>query len=54
MGMRSFLTQCVRVFTVTKKPSTAEFKMTLKVTGIAILIIGAIGFIISVLYQIIV
>jgi protein transport protein SEC61 subunit gamma and related proteins len=37
----------VRVIRVTKKPDANEFKTIVKVTGIGILIIGLIGFLIQ-------
>jgi len=43
---RSFLIECKRVFKITKKPSADEFKVIVKVSGIGILIIGLIGFIV--------
>ena len=51
--LKSFIVQCVRVFKITKKPSKDEFRTIVKVSGIGILIIGFIGFIIHVLYQLI-
>lgn len=48
---KSFLTECRRVWQVTRKPTKPELKIALKVTGIGILIIGLIGFIISMLWQ---
>ncbi len=43
---KSFIIECKRVFKVTKKPSQEEFKVIVKVSGIGILIIGLIGFLI--------
>jgi protein transport protein SEC61 subunit gamma-like protein len=40
-----------RVLQVTKKPDRNEFLTVFKVSGIGILIIGAIGFIINMMYQ---
>lgn len=45
--------ECVRVFKITKKPSNTEFKIIVKVSSIGMLIIGLIGFIINMIYQII-
>lgn len=47
-----FLKQCERVLRVAKKPDTDEYKMVAKVTGIGIIIIGLIGFIIALLSQV--
>ena len=43
----------VRVLKVTKKPDMEEFKSTVKVTGLGIVIIGIIGFIIAIIAQLI-
>ncbi|MEE1117413.1 protein translocase SEC61 complex subunit gamma [Methanosphaera sp.] len=47
-----FLKQCERVLRVAKKPDTDEYKTVAKVTGIGIIIIGVIGFIIALLSQV--
>ena len=47
---KSFVIQCKRVLKITKKPSKDEFKMIVKVSGIGSLIIGALGFIIYLLW----
>ncbi|RME55412.1 protein translocase SEC61 complex subunit gamma [Candidatus Woesearchaeota archaeon] len=46
--LKSFIKECKRVVQVTKKPSMKEFKMIVKVTGLGIIIIGFIGFLISI------
>ena len=48
--LKSFISQSVRVFKITKKPSMEEFKTVVKVTGIGILIIGFIGFVINMIW----
>ena len=40
-----------RVLRVTKKPNMEEFKSTVKVTGLGIVIIGLIGFTIAIIAQ---
>lgn len=49
----SFIKECVRVFKITKKPQSFEFKSVLKITGIGILIIGLMGFIVNISWQLI-
>ena len=49
--VRTFGKECLRVLRVTKKPSKEEFKTIVKVSGLGILIIGMIGFIIQMLKQ---
>ena len=45
--LRSFVQECIRVLKVTKKPDSAEFKTIFKISGIGILIIGLLGFIVQ-------
>ena len=51
--LKSFYHECLRVFTITKKPTKEEFKVIVKVSAIGILIIGLIGFMIHVAWQMI-
>ncbi len=50
---RNYITECVRVLRITKKPTSEEFKAVVKVSSLGILLIGAIGFIIQLLYNMI-
>ncbi len=52
MGIKSFLIKCKRVWHALKKPSKKEFWTTAKVAAVGILIIGAFGFIISLIMKI--
>jgi protein transport protein SEC61 subunit gamma-like protein len=45
--IREFLKKCIRVWRITRKPTVEEFKIISKVSAIGILIIGFIGFLIS-------
>ena len=45
--LKYFLGECVRVLRVTKKPDAAEFKTIVKVSGLGILIIGLLGFVVQ-------
>ena len=51
--LKSFTKESIRVFKITKKPNREEFRVTVKVTGIGILIIGFLGFVIQIAWQII-
>jgi protein transport protein SEC61 subunit gamma and related proteins len=51
--LKSFGTQCKRVFRVTKKPTNDELKVIVKVTGIGIALVGGIGFLIYLGWQLI-
>lgn len=47
--IKRFINEAIRVLRVTKKPSKDEFLTVVKVTGLGMLIIGAIGFIIFII-----
>ena len=51
--LKNFINESVRVFKITKKPSSEEFKTTIKVTAIGTLIIGFIGFLVHLISQLI-
>ncbi len=44
--MKDKLKEYLRVLRITQKPDTEEFMVGSKITGIGILVIGAIGFIV--------
>jgi protein transport protein SEC61 subunit gamma and related proteins len=46
--LKSFTIQSMRVWRILKKPSGQEYKLISKVSALGILIIGFVGFIISV------
>jgi protein transport protein SEC61 subunit gamma-like protein len=48
-----FIRNCRRVLQVSKKPDKEEFLNVAKITGIGVIIIGVIGFIISLIAQLI-
>lgn len=45
--IKDFARECKRVLIVTKKPTRDEFKTIVKVSGLGIIIIGVIGFLIQ-------
>jgi len=49
--LRRFYIECLRVLKVTKKPTGVEFKTIVKVTGLGILAIGFIGFLVTMIKQ---
>lgn len=49
--IKSFFIQCKRVWHVLKKPSKQEFKLTAKVAGIGIAVLGAVGFLLSLILK---
>jgi protein transport protein SEC61 subunit gamma and related proteins len=49
--VKRFIKETVRVLRITKKPGRAEYTSIVKVTGLGIAIIGAIGFIIFLVKQ---
>jgi protein transport protein SEC61 subunit gamma and related proteins len=52
MGIKKFFENAKRVFLVAKKPDKSEYFAMLKITGIGILILGLLGFIILMLMRI--
>ena len=44
---KGFINECVRVLRVTKKPDRVEFTSIVKASGLGILIIGLVGFLIQ-------
>ena len=50
-GMRSFFQKCRRVLLVSSKPDKEEFKLSAKITGIGMIIIGLIGFALFMLFK---
>ena len=51
--LKTFIGECKRVLIVTKKPSKLEFKTIIKASGLGMMIIGLIGFVIQMIYVII-
>jgi protein transport protein SEC61 subunit gamma-like protein len=51
-SINRFLKQCERVLRVSKKPDADEYKTVAKVTGLGIISIGVVGFIVSILSQV--
>ena len=49
--LKRFTKECIRVLKVTKKPTKTEFKTIVKVTGLGIIVIGLMGFIIQFIKQ---
>jgi len=45
--LRSFVSECRRVLTVTKKPTRQELMAIVKVAGIGIILIGLVGFLLQ-------
>ncbi len=49
--VKRFIKETIRVLRITKKPGKEEYKSVVKVTGLGIIAIGAIGFLIFLLKQ---
>ena len=49
--IKSFLLKCKRVWHIMRKPSKKEFNTTAKVSAIGIAILGALGFLVSLLMK---
>lgn len=52
--LKRFIKETVRVLRVTKKPNKQEYWTTVKVTGIGIGILGALGFIIFLMKELLI
>ncbi len=50
--LKAFFSKSKRVWLVLKKPSRKEFEMVAKVSAMGVLILGVIGFFISILIKI--
>jgi len=51
IDIKGFLEDTKRIFTISKKPTKEEFLAMLKVVGIGIIIIGIIGYLVSLLFN---
>jgi len=49
---KDYFRECSRVLRVTKKPTNMEFKTIVKMSGLGIAIIGLLGFLITMLKQV--
>jgi len=49
--LKHFFEECKRILIITKKPSKEEFKTIFKVSGIGVIVIGLVGFILQMLKQ---
>ena len=51
LKIKRFGRECLRVLKITKKPNREEFQTIVKVSGLGMIIIGLIGFIIQMIKQ---
>jgi len=51
ISTKSFMIKCKRVWHILKKPSRKEYEQIAKVSGIGILVLGALGFLISIVLK---
>ncbi|RLG71224.1 MAG: protein translocase SEC61 complex subunit gamma [Candidatus Iainarchaeum archaeon] len=51
LNIQEFLNNVKRIFIISKKPTKEEFIMMAKITGLGIVLIGVIGFIIRLIFQ---
>lgn len=49
--LKSFIKESVRVLRVTRKPNKTEFQTIVKVSGVGMIIIGLLGFVITMIKQ---
>lgn len=53
MDLQRFWSNCVRVLKITKKPNKQEFIEIAKITGLGLLAIGVLGFLVQAVQQLI-
>ena len=51
--LKGFIGESIRVLKVTRKPDKTEFKTIVKVSGVGMILIGLIGFVITMLRELI-
>lgn len=51
LKVRTFISECIRVVKITKKPDKAEYKTIVKASAIGMAIIGALGFVTNMVKQ---
>jgi protein transport protein SEC61 subunit gamma and related proteins len=51
-NIKSFYTKCRRVWISLKKPNKKEFEQVAKISAIGILLLGLVGFLISIIMKI--
>ena len=49
--IKSFMAKCSRVWQILRKPGMEEFKMVSKISAIGLGVIGALGFLITIIMQ---
>ena len=53
MGIKNFVERVKRILLVSAKPDKAQYKQTVKITGLGFVVIGVIGFVIFIAVQLI-
>jgi len=51
--LKRFMIECIRVLRITRKPDMIEYKTIAKASGLGIIIIGLIGFILTMIKQLV-
>ena len=51
---KEFLVECKRVLRITKKPTRDEFQTIMKVSGLGMLVMGVIGFLVGLIRELLV
>jgi len=52
--LTDFISQCVRVWQITRKPTKDEFKIVSQASALGIILIGFIGFAIAAIFKILI
>lgn len=54
MKLKQFYASCKRVLKITRKPDRTEFAELVKITGLGLVVIGLMGFVITIAFQFVV
>ena len=52
-NLKGFLAKCGRVLIVMRKPTNQEFKIIAQASGLGLLLIGAVGFLVSMIVKLV-
>ena len=52
--IKTYVLECRRVLKVTKKPDSMEFKTIVKVSGLGLLLVGLVGFLLTMMKELLI
>ncbi|MFA5050022.1 MAG: protein translocase SEC61 complex subunit gamma [Candidatus Micrarchaeia archaeon] len=51
MEIKTLIKRCIRIFYISKKPTSEELNEVIKMTGIGMILIGLIGLVFSIVFN---